>query len=853
MDQKTMDEARRILEAEPPMLFLGAGFSVGASNEHGEIPLGDGLKREIIGQFIEGRAEEEEKKEVEQYELQDVCQYVDDSLKNYTQLRDFLVERLQNGKPADFHYKVSRYPWKKIYTVNIDDLVENVYRKNKVKLLVQNQPSQKKKETDQDLEYIKLHGCVNGPREELVFSRKEYSNLISGRMNFKLNDLVHDIQYENFLFIGASLDEADIDSYVTKYEQAGYFRKGKMIFVDPKPTIRFRNRVKAFSGILLEWTTEQFMAFLETVRYDPDEQEKCVKRLNYSGIHLYQDIIGSMEQKDVYESRLYEGYNCEWRDVLENWLFESPYFEELKGRIGRIDYAEGNTYCIALYGKRLVGKGCLLKQIGAWLYGNGCTVLEFKGKSLDRRRLFEFMQLDKGNHYALLIEDASFNYKVIEKMYRENNTGKKLLVITTSRNYYHLKKRYYLEGNPYEDYEVKDKLNYKYAQIIYRKLTEKGYLGSLSRQEPQGCAEITKYKILSNLFVQITYGKYFEKRVQDSLNDLLEDYSEQSLRLFKELTLFDQIDLPYYPSEMLTARYSIDFNCFHEAGTGKMSPSEEVIVDFVRVDAEGVTLKNQVMLDQVWKHTTLEEKREMVLEVLKYIAPYFSENDNNYWRMIFESFLKEDILENKLHFKLEDILSLFYQLKEEYGEISYYWLQMGIVEQRRKDYAKALNHLQMAKGIRPKSYQIQHAIARNYLKQANYTEELAEAEALFKIGEKKMFELINSHEYYKNKAKSFSIHCYVLEEIRYLKKHGRKISNDDIRKMKRLIDSILDIRDDYINGLLHEFISLLRSRDRLEVIRFQPGDKYWNVLKQQNGLAVEADEEDMEDILTESY
>ncbi len=849
MDQKTIDEVRRILEAEPPMLFLGAGFSVGASNLHGDIPLGEGLKREIFEQFIEGKATEDEKKEVEQYELQDVCQYVDDSLKQYAELRDFLVERLSDVKPADFHYIVSRYPWKKIYTVNIDDLVEAVYRKNKEKLLVQNQMSQKKK-TDEELEYVKLHGCVNGPREDLVFSRKEYSNLISGRMNFKLNDLAHDIQKENFLFIGASLDEADIDSYVTKYEQAGYFRKGKMIFVDPKPTIRFRNRVNAFSGILLEWTTEQFMAFLETVHYDPNEQEKCVKRLNYSGIHLYQDIVGSMEQKEGYDSNLYFGYICEWRDVLENWLFESPHFEELKKRIGRIDYGEGNTYCIALYGKRLVGKGCLLKQMGAWLHTSGCTVLEFRGKSLDYRRLFEFMKIDKGNHYVLLIEDASFNYKVIEKMYRENNTGKKLLVITTSRNYYHLKKRYYLEGNPYEDYEVRDKLDYKYAQIIYRKLTEKGYLGSLSRQEAQGCAEITKYKILSNLFVQITYGKYFEKRVQDSLHDLLEDYSEQGLRLFKELTLFDQIDLPYYPSEMLTARYSIDFTCFYEAGTEKMSASEEVIVDFVRVDAEGITLKNQVMLDQVWKHTTQEEKREMVLDVLKYIAPYFSENDNNYWRMIFESLLKEDILENKLRFKLEDILQLFYQLKEEYGEISYYWLQMGIVEQRRKDYAKALNHLQMAKGIRPKSYQIQHAIARNYLKQANYTQDLAEAEALFKTGEKKMFELINSHEYYKNKAKSFSVHCYVLEEIRYLKKHGRKISNEDIRKMKRLIDSILDIRDDYINGLIYEFITLLRTRDKLEVIRFQPGDKYWTGLKKQNGLAVE---EDVEDILTESY
>ena len=68
--------------------------------------------------------------------------------------------------------------------------------------------------------------------------------------------------------------------------------------------------------------------------------------------------------------------------------------------------------------------------------------------------------------------------------------------------------------------------------------------------------------------------------------------------------------------------------------------------------------------------------------------------------------------------------------------------------------------------------------------------------------------------------------------------------------MKRLIDSILDIRNDYINGLLHEFISLLRNQDRLELIRFQPGDKYWNVFKQQNGLIVE---EDMEDVLTESY
>ena len=140
------------------------------------------------------------------------------------------------------------------------------------------------------------------------------------------------------------------------------------------------------------------------------------------------------------------------------------------------------------------------------------------------------------------------------------------------------------------------------------------------------------------------------------------DDSGQYMKLFKELTIFEQMDLPYYPNEMLTARYSIDFNCFHEE-TEIKSAGEAAVVDFVRVDAEGVTLKNRIILDQVWNLTKPEEKQEIILGILKYIAPYFSENDNNYWRVIFESFLRVDILENRLHFSLTDILSLFYQLK----------------------------------------------------------------------------------------------------------------------------------------------------------------------------------------------
>lgn len=279
-------------------------------------------------------------------DLPDVCQIVDDALGKRLELRTYLQQRFRNVEPADFHYQLSRYPWKKIYTVNIDDLVEDIYKKSDTHLVVQNEETEKKAENN--LQYIKLHGCVNASIEGLVFSRKEYNNLINGKLNFKHNSLVMDIQNENFIFVGASMDEPDINFYITRYEDAGYFRKGKIIFVEPKPTMALRSRIKALSGVLVECTTEEFLNFVNSLNFNPKEQEKSKINLNYSGIFLYRDIIAAKSNK-FYQSRLYHGYDCTWQDVTEDWLFESPFFDQLKEIINAVDFAHKDTHCIAIY------------------------------------------------------------------------------------------------------------------------------------------------------------------------------------------------------------------------------------------------------------------------------------------------------------------------------------------------------------------------------------------------------------------------------------------------------------------------------------------------------------------------
>lgn len=820
-----VQELEKALIDNNPILFLGAGFSYKGINSFGEIPTGKELTKEIFDKFVAGNVDHRDAQEIESFNLQDMCQFVDTNLEKKDELRAFLIERLSDVEPQDFHMCLPSYPWKKIYTVNIDDLVERIYWKAEEKIIVQN--GSKKKDSGEDVEYIKLHGCVKAPDQPFVFSRTEYTNLISSKINFKLNDLVSDIQREDFIFVGASLDESDIDYYITQYENAGYFRKRKLFFVDPKPSVKLRGRVKELGGRVIEWTAEEFLLYVKKLDYNPSELEKIRNRLNYSGIFLYKDIINSLPKSETYESRLYEGFNAKWQDVIEGWLFENPAEVDIKKKIDSIDFKNYSSYCLALFGRSFSGKDCILKQLGHYLDNIGYQVLEYNGKSWDIKTLKEYIQKEKQQMFALLIGNASFYYKIIEKLLQSEWNGNKLLIVSTSRKYYHVKKRYYLEGNPYEEIYITDKINVSYAGAIFDKLKEKGYLGHLPLDRERSIPQIVRKANLINFFTNLTYGEGFKKRISKTIKDIL-DSDEQIKNLYVELSIFDKADLTYYPYELLTARYSIDFNMFQKDRYNDLSDEQRLIVDYVRIDETGVSLKNELLVDNVWKKMNVYDTRKTIMNILKSISGKVSEHEDGYWRIIFESLLKEDRLEKRFKFKMNDILTLYYDIKEEFDGISYYWLQLGIAEQRNNDYTKALNHLNMARSIRPRAYQIQHAIARNYLKHANYIKDIITAKALFEEGEKNMLELINSREHYKNKAKNYSIHCYIFEKIKFILKHNLDISNSDLNEMKWLLDSVKD--DDYVKGLKGDYVKLLKQKDKLGLLRMKLGDDYFEAI-----------------------
>lgn len=841
-------ELRKVLFESTPILFLGAGFSLGSKNVTGALPNGEKLKKDIFLKFIDDSYSDDDKKEILEYNLQELCQFIYDSLGKKERLHQYIVSRFIGTRPEEYHLLLNSYPWKKIYSVNIDDLVENIYSKNGEKLTIQNGNNEKKK-VRASTELYKLHGCVNQPEEGLIFSSSEYTSLISKR-NFKFDSLTSDLVNHNIIFVGASLDESDIDFYISKYEDAGFqLRKGKLIFIDPMPNLKVKTRIKKMNGILLQWTTEQFLRFVDRLKYNPTELESSRKALNYAGFYLYSDILDVHNNAEVYESKLYEGYACQWRDVIDNWVFDTTKIDEIQKFCCELDIKCGESYCVSIYGNRFAGKGCALKKIGAFLYKVGCKVIEFKGHFFDINVLKRYISNCNEEKIVLLVEDAAFEYKMIEVLLKTNWKNNKLLIVTTSRTYYHYKKRYYLEDNPFCEFELADKIDRKNAKLIYYKLCQKGYTGNLPEDEKKAIASICRKDSFVDLFSDITYGNGFRKRLYNAANNITVA-PNNILNLYVDLVIFDKADLPYYPSELFVQQYDVDLSVFVDKSYKDLDSDQKNIIDFLRIDKNGLVLKNRIFVDMLWKKISKSKIIDELQTLLIAISSYVSEESNTYWRVIFESLMKEEILSKVFKLKDSQIGELYYRLKDYYSDISYYWLQLGIAEQKQKDYSKALNHLLMAQKIRPRAYQIQHAIARNYLKNANDEKNIIIAKELFAIGENKMRELINSSEHYKSKARYFSIHCFVHEKIRFYQKYPQYIDKSECKKLKTYIDRIIDEDIPFLFELLKEYMNLLSDNNILSIISMKPDDPYFKALSDNKTIMKNIDDID---ILVDSY
>jgi hypothetical protein len=141
------------------VLFLGAGASMGAEDSDGNGMFGvQQLINELSDRFLGGEEKNSTLATVSELAMSEADQ---------TSVQIFIKQLFENFSPSDFHLKVPLFRWKSIYTTNYDLIIEKAYAqvKDAPKKLVPIYKSSDRVDSlivsENDLPYVKLHGCIN--------------------------------------------------------------------------------------------------------------------------------------------------------------------------------------------------------------------------------------------------------------------------------------------------------------------------------------------------------------------------------------------------------------------------------------------------------------------------------------------------------------------------------------------------------------------------------------------------------------------------------------------------------------------------------------------------------------------
>ena len=817
MDNEKTERLKNILLNEAPILFLGAGFSLGAKTKSGEgIPTGAQLKKIIIEKFLKIKEANVEYKELIGYSLAQVCQYCTNK-QDASYLNDFLTDFFSQVTPAEAHLRLSNYFWKRIYTTNIDDLVENIFKQKQKEIIVQQYVRKFTFKKENATEYFKLHGSVTNPSEGFTFSTDEYVDSIIQSRDYRFSSLSTDMHSENFIFLGSGMEEINLDYYFKLYENSGYpSSRGKIFVINPNPSLLLKGKIERVQGTLIEWNSNQFFDFIDSIvatkvsitKYDLNRN---VRDLGFINVKTLRDSFIDIKN---YDSELYLGYEPKWEDIFSDWDFIDERITSAFSKFHKVS-GDQKTAVLSFYGKSYIGKSTFLKRVGNDLRNLGYETYYFAGRNFNYQPFLQMIKRSDAFNFAIVVDNASYYYGPLKSLMKAIPAGKRLLVITASRPFFHFKWRYNFVEEFFTEIYIESKLNRHYAENIVAKLDEKGYLGELKHlnsKEERVNKVLEGNDVMSFLF-SLTYGKGFIKRLNKDLKPFL-DTDDSTKDILVGLAIFNKLELPHFPIELI----SLLTNNRAKEYVKKIDGFIKNTVD------DNLQLRSGFFTENILRSVKIGKIISHLNLILIRISAQVDDNSHTYWNEIHASLIKEKALRRVLGLNSQEIKFLLYGLRSYYSENFNFWIQLGIAEQREKDFEKALNHFKQAEALRSNSYMVQNAIGRNFLKQANSIDAISVAKKYFEEGEKILLNLIENREEFQ--ARAFSTHSYLYEKILFVEKFHIKLKDEEIRKMaeylKRITDK--DPNDIMAKHIGNVFVRFLRKINKTNLITFSLQD-----------------------------
>ena len=383
IDPGLADSFRNTLFAGQYSLLLGSGVSLNSRDGQGRLLRGtDQLRRDICN--LTGASPETTLSRAY-------------GLLTPQQRQSELVDRYSNCRHGTELRPLRRFLWKRIFTFNVDDVIENLYRRDDCvqRLATLNFDSPFEPDTEKsELQCIHLHGFSGQPGSPFVFSYSEYTRVLQGTNPWTLL-LCETLPSDAFIIAGTSLNEIDLEHYLARRTSSTPRRgRGPSLLIEPNPDAATRADCNRYELTLVKAEFGHFLSWVEEAFPDPPTASGLVvpplenlfrARLPqgtllrfFSDFELVQPPTAGRDRDSVPRSYMY-GAEPSWSDIDEHLDVERGANQAAMNWVTAwLDRPSARERVLLISDGPATGKSTLLKRVGRDLASLGRVVLHVR-------------------------------------------------------------------------------------------------------------------------------------------------------------------------------------------------------------------------------------------------------------------------------------------------------------------------------------------------------------------------------------------------------------------------------------------------------------------------------------------
>lgn len=777
------------------VLFAGAGFSTDAISGAGQHPpLGADLAVKLAAAC--GWKHEGE-------ELPVVFEQAQKHLGTRA-LDELLASLYQQCKPAAWHRLTASIIWHRIYTTNIDDVLEQVYAKGgaqSVEPIVCPAPYIDPDPWLGSVQCVHLHGSVLDRSKPLTFSIQEFAKQ-TVVTNPWYQALVEDMHSRSVLFVGTKLTEAPFHHYLALREERPEGRKevrARAFLVSPHVNAIMRRQLQDKGIVVVDSFAAAFFESVVPHIHARVADRTAVLKNRYphhiraieSGLLETQtsflkqfELVSDGPAEAVTRSHFFLGAEPTWQDIRNGVDAERQISEPL--RVASAAAVSG-LRAIVIMGQAGSGKSTALRRACVELTRQGHIVYFLKSSDrLDMKAAGDVLQSLNGRHVFFAIDDAAFHIEAVEALTKTTTGTINATFLLAERPHVispSLGAIRHLEPIVFE----MPNLDQAECNRILDKLDSFGFLGTLKgRSRGEQLREFLgrSRKQLLVAMKEATSGRGFDAIISHEFFQLATDDARLAYTI---ACLVYQHGTPVRRRHLLACLDGRDYErsaVLREQLLGVvvpwrendelLSPRHRVIAHLVVTEAAPLPVREAALrtyLSQIAGDVTPEAIRRRSPEYIGY-----------------RGLINFDGMLQLFGPAVDTIRGIYADMKGYYRDDFLFWLQYGKAELYFDNFEEAENYLQQSIGMKGTgNFQAEHHLGVLYLKRGCAASDAVAGHQDAERGE----QLLRGQIQQGGRNEAYASAALITHKLRFLRKWGSPRLGSDMEELQRLATNAL--------------------------------------------------------------